>query len=201
MRRVAGFRKPARTILIVTEGPTEETYFKGLADRNINIKIVTKSRTRTKPHQIVDYCKIKMKEYDIDLKEGDVAFAVFDVDNNTDEDLSHAIRIAEKSKIRAIISNPCFEIWFLMHFRDCQIPLIDYDRIVEELNHHGLSYQKNKDYRTILSPLKETDMRNSKRIAEESNLKTCKDFFNTSYSTNVYEILDCIENIRNSNEP
>ena len=201
MRRSVGFREPAKNILIAAEGPTEVKYFKGLAERNINLRITAVSDTKTKPYQIVDYCKVKMKEYGIDLKKGDVAFSVFDVDNNSLEDLIRAVRKAEEYGIRIVVSNPCFEIWLLLHFREHQIPLIDKDRINEELRECGIDFHKNTDYRDVLTPLRSTAMFNSKKIAEELGLETPYHFFDTVYSTNVHKVIELIDEMKRRDVP
>jgi len=201
MRTSVGFREPAKNILIAAEGPTEVKYFKGLAERNINLRITAVSDTKTKPYQIVDYCKVKMKEYGIDLKRGDVAFSVFDVDNNSLEDIIRAVKKAEECGIGIVISNPCFEIWPLLHFREHRIPLIDKNRIHEELRTCGIDFHKNTDYRDILTPLRSAAVSNSKRIAEKLELETPYHFFNTVHSTNVHKVIELIDEMKRKDVP
>ena len=133
MSRNVKFREPKNTILIAVEGMTESIYMKSLVERGANVKITSVYNTRTKPYQIVEHCAKEIKNRGINLKEGDVAFAVFDVDDNTIEDFERSERLAKQHGIRLIISNPCFETWVLMHFRDYRIQNIDRMKIISEL--------------------------------------------------------------------
>ncbi len=41
---------------------------------------------------------------------------IFDCDDNSQEELLRVVGKSEKAKIRWCFSNPCFELWYLLHF-------------------------------------------------------------------------------------
>ena len=53
--------------------------------------------------------------------EGDQVWAVFDRD--THEYFEAALSLCEKSSINVARSNPCFEVWLILHHEDCHRPL------------------------------------------------------------------------------
>ncbi len=46
----------------------------------------------------------------------DEVWCVFDVDDHPD--LKNALEMARNNNIRVALSNPCFELWLLLHFRE-----------------------------------------------------------------------------------
>lgn len=121
-RRRAGSRKENKFIFIVSEGEcTEPNYFKkiNIELRYSGVTIKTPRFPETDPLSLVHRAiniKKKPKECNISLKEGDEIYCAYDVDENLDEDLEAAERLAEANGIKILLSNPCFEIWILLHF-------------------------------------------------------------------------------------
>lgn len=76
-------------------------------------------------------------------------WAVFDYDgvNNFDE----AIRLAKDSEIKAGYSNPCFELWYLLHFRDSGKSLTQKEadkELKSVLKNKGFSIEDLKDIKS-----------------------------------------------------
>lgn len=123
--RRAAFRDPRPRILIVCEGEvTEPEYFTGLSAwcKNPRVRIQLEPGAGD-PRRIVDRAK-KLKqnaqseakrEKDENLLFEEV-WAVFDVDDHLH--LQDARQNARDAQIELAISNPCFELWLLLHFRD-----------------------------------------------------------------------------------
>ena len=110
-------RRPRNVVLIVCEGQkTEVNYFKGFRERKSNVKIIPYHEKVTDPKSIVDVARKQAKKEKIKVSEGDTVWCAFDVDENTNEALQSAVRMAEKNKIQIALSNPSFEIWFLLHY-------------------------------------------------------------------------------------
>lgn len=105
-----------KNVYISCEGETEEAYLKGLKKRFkdvATIKISNSNRTAAK--DVVKNLKNKYsKEYD----KSDLKYCVFDCDDNSQNDINEALKLAEKEHARVIFSNPCFEIWLLWHFKN-----------------------------------------------------------------------------------
>lgn len=57
-----------------------------------------------------------MPQKDLDLKSGDLVYAVFDTDVGKEKQIEKTRKIAKNEKVGLILSNPCFELWLLMHF-------------------------------------------------------------------------------------
>ena len=110
-------------ILIITEGHVEESYFKAINNfykknyrkRIIEIKPVC-SGYGTDVKNIIRFAIDEKKKYDSD--EFKSVWCVFDTDrgNNTETNLLEGLSQAYKNKIKIAISNPCFEVWILMHY-------------------------------------------------------------------------------------
>ncbi len=58
---------------------------------------------------------MRMKEYGIDPK-ADSVFAVFDADVNDVDNIEKAIKMSQD--VHLCLTNPCFEYWLILHFKD-----------------------------------------------------------------------------------
>jgi hypothetical protein len=76
----------------------------------------------------------------------DEVWCVFDVDRHTR--LPDAIQQAAALSIDLAISNPCFELWLLIHFRD-QWGYIDGDHAQSAVKRYMPGYDKTVDYLQI----------------------------------------------------
>lgn len=114
-RRPAGSRAERKVILIVCGGKTEHKYLNGLRIRNRNVSVVFKVVPR-EPLPIVDYA---MGCHSGDF---DQVWCVIDVDGR---DLLPAMAKARRNGIELAISNPCFEVWLLLHHKEHQAPFQD----------------------------------------------------------------------------
>jgi hypothetical protein len=100
--------------------------------------------------------------------DGDIIWCVFDRDDNTNEMLEKAKRIAMKEGYQIAFSNPSFEVWFLLHFHNQTAPVEDCDAAIKLLKQKGRleQYEKNKDVYEQLKPLQSIAIeRARKRIA------------------------------------
>jgi len=127
-------RKPARhkpsrdarpLILIVSEGlNTEPSYLNGLAKQfgNSRVRIVTRGGEGT-PKAVVEAAKSYREEAIHEAKATkdnnlicEEVWCVFDRDDF--KDVPDAFQTARDNGIRVAFSNPNFELWLLLHFRD-----------------------------------------------------------------------------------
>ncbi|WP_278319566.1 RloB family protein [Clostridium tepidiprofundi] len=78
-------------------------------------------------------------------KDGDRVWCVFDVDINYNtnraiqskiEEIQKAKKIADKNKIKLGISNPCFELWYLLHFEYTTANFKNYDAVKKRLSRY-----------------------------------------------------------------
>ena len=135
IRRRSPTRKPKRRILIVCEGrETEPGYFNAFKNevRNERVKIRREDRlpldkieikTKNTPIRIVQFAIEQKKEAQEDAVRQrdenlcwDEVWGVFDIDEHAHIDKVR--KLAQKHGIELAISNPCFELWELLHFQD-----------------------------------------------------------------------------------
>ena len=57
----------------------------------------------------------------------DYYWLVFDCDDNSQEELQRVIAKAERNKVHWCFSNPCFELWYLLHFVYRDTPLTAFE--------------------------------------------------------------------------
>ena len=125
LRRRKWTALPRPRVLVCCEGEvTEPSYLSGLKGelriRLVHIEVVPSG---SNPKTLVDYAVEKKqeaerkarREKDDNLKYDEV-WCVFDV--NAHEHIPDAKQKAGANKINLAISNPCFELWLLLHFQD-----------------------------------------------------------------------------------
>lgn len=78
----------------------------------------------------------------------DAVWCVFDVDDHPR--VSDAIVMARDNGVELAISNPCFELWLLLHFRP-NPGMQSRQRITEMLCGHVSDYRKHVDFELYLS--------------------------------------------------
>ena len=106
---------PKKTFLIVSEGQTEELYFKSFPLNSITVKCLNVGCSN---FQLVD-CAIDLKEDE----EYDQVWVVFDMDHTADkgeiqfEQFDNSIQKAIQNDIKVAYSNDCFELWFYLHYQ------------------------------------------------------------------------------------
>lgn len=107
-------RKPQKRTFVATEGVTEYIYFNKLKTevgaRNV---YVLKSTTKTDP----DSVRKRLANYkpkDGDIRANDDRWLVIDKDNH---DLNSIFSEADRRKYLFADSNPCFELWLIMHYK------------------------------------------------------------------------------------
>lgn len=112
-------RVALRTIVaIVCEGEkTERNYFAWFKPRlRGRLKIELPDTNVTDPVKLALCAKSMVARYDLKFKDGDRLYVVFDADQNTQAQLDRAGSIARTAQAVIGFSNPCFELWYLLHF-------------------------------------------------------------------------------------
>ena len=166
--------KPRRTkpvILIVTEGEkSEPKYFQHFRTRqnNVEVRVVPNSKNGCKTDylNLIRKASRICKEDDLTPKSGDSVWIITDGDVNyqakdavkkKNEALAWARTIAEKEAYSLLISNPCFELWYLLHLRYTTAHLQDYGAVKKALEQAGIKdYEKHSDlYEQLVSETSE----------------------------------------------
>jgi hypothetical protein len=92
-----------------------------------------------------DAAKAAKKARDVNLK-FDQVWAVFDVD--THARLDAARRLAAKEGVEIAVSNPCFELWALLHF-ESHTAHVTARKVAEMLGRHMPGYRKDLDLKLM----------------------------------------------------
>jgi hypothetical protein len=139
---------PRARILIVCEGQvTEPIYFKDLG-RQARVRLieVVVNEEGGVPKTIVERAvqlkksaRRTAKRLLDDFLDFDEVWCVFDVDEHPN--LPHAIQQANANGVNLAISNPCFELWILLHFQD-QRAHVDRARVQADCRRHIPNYRK-----------------------------------------------------------
>lgn len=165
------FRDPKPTILVVCEGRvTEPEYFNALKKTCRNPRVsVEVVEGRGVPLSVVraaktlkDHASARARREHDDNLSYDSAWCVYDVDDHPHH--HEAREMAEANSINLAISNPCFELWLLLHFRDAP-GAIDRVALSSMLKGHDPEYDKHILPENYMSSY-ETAFLRAKRIDE-----------------------------------
>lgn len=119
LRRVAGKRPELRTIVVFTEGKSSEpNYINGLKklshiaeDVAINLELY--------PEHGVPLTLVQLAAERKEDPEVDECWCLFDVEwPQHHPNLKEAVSLARTNGIKLAISNPCFEVWLILHHQE-----------------------------------------------------------------------------------
>lgn len=201
-------RKVKPVVLIVTEGSkTEPGYFNHFRTRQKNIDVrVVGSRTsagETDYNSLIKKAKEYQDKNDLSSENGDTVWIVADGDVNynnpnpiekKDTALSHARKLANQRGIEMIISNPCFELWYLLHFRYTAGFLKDYEAVRKLLTEYIPNYEKADDVFPMLEGQLEDAVKRAKQLEEYhlGNGNTVPLRIAVNPFTEVYRLIEAI---------
>lgn len=125
-QRNPGNRHKRRRICLVVEGArTEAYYFDALkaAAREAGWHLTVQSCGGGSQKQILDKAIAQIRL--LDLRGGDECWCVFDFVGPVggDKPITQMVADAERCGVKVCLSNPCFEVWLLMHFQRWARPL------------------------------------------------------------------------------
>jgi hypothetical protein len=198
--RKKGTRKRRKHVVIVCEGKKTETqHFNRFKERNSGVEIEPIYGECTDPKSIVQFAKKQIDKFDLNFEEGDGLWCVFDVDHvdkNKIEMIKYAVEFADKNNIRIALSNPCIELWFLLHYEWIYNPALTRDEAFDKLKEHIKDYDKN--YPQIYSVLKDKDklptaIDNAKKlngIHEKRNIELIS--VDSNPSSQVFKLIEFI---------
>ena len=153
-------KKPV--IYIFCEGEkTEPTYFKRWRERGMSVHVIPVSHTD--PVGIVKDVKRKMQMLSFEPAQGDSVWCVYDVDDNSDLVLQKAGKQAKEKKYTVVVSNPCFELWYILHFEAIASQLTSAEAQIRILRHIS-EYSKHVDIFDRLEPFVGTAIQNATRL-------------------------------------
>ncbi len=197
-------RKPI--VFVCVEGRrnrTERCYLKALNSdcRKISIKIVPDSSTD--PVGMAESLSSFMKENDFSLDDGDLAFCLIDQDclREKDSEIAKADRIAKQNGFQLIVSNPCFELWFICHFIKVPKKYLSSKELIEDIEKYLPGYNKSDSnvYRRISDKL-DFAIESAKKL-EQRGLENGNKIHTADLcpSTEVFKMIEAIQEKNSSN--
>ena len=110
--------RDATLCVIATEGEhTEKQYFAVFSNRRVRVwTLPTGEDHQSAPHHVLSRLDKFKQEHD--LNEEDTLWLMVDVDHRRAGELDPICREAVQKGFGLAISNPCFELWLLLHFAE-----------------------------------------------------------------------------------
>lgn len=190
-------RKEKRIIFLCVEGKTNKTekiYFNHFNSVQDVYRVHFIQGNETDPLGMLKATKKELQQNG--RKKNDLVFLVLDLDNNPSKakTVLEAKKEADKFNIHIILSNPCFEVWFLEHFIKTSKYFEKSDNVISELKKHIPNYTKNMDVFPLLQNKTDVAIRNCRYLEERTNKKDTFDFIHKNPSTDIYQIIEIILN-------
>lgn len=189
-------RKAKKIILIGAEGKnqTERKYFKAFNQVQSEYKIMAGKGNNTDPVGVVEDLLKSAKQEELDLKDGDILACFIDVDfkNGRDQELRAAMKLARQNNISVFLSNPCFEIWYLLHFRYSTKLYGSNEEVIKELGSYISDYSKSKDVYDLIENKIDQALLNTKRLESYHLENGTNDRLKKLPSTEAYKLIEMI---------
>ncbi len=114
--------RDATLLIIATEGTeTEKIYFEDLTspdwfgNSRVQVEVLSSTETDKAPKRVLAEIDKFKRKYKLD--KDDELWIVIDVDRWGDANLSSVAKLCQQKGYSLAISNPCFELWLLLHLR------------------------------------------------------------------------------------
>lgn len=113
---------PRRQLLVFVEGKrTEDGYVKFWWRRHRDKVIVNIDERHGTPMALVQLAIARKIREEREERRGrgsahDEVWCVFDVDEHPN--LEEAIQLADRNGVKVVVSNPCIELWFILHYEE-----------------------------------------------------------------------------------
>lgn len=162
-------RRERREIYVCVEGNTEDQYLTDWSRRMRRTVWLNIDPIRADPRTLVSRAREVKRDQEYEERHGrgkkfDEYWCVFDVDEH--QNISEAIEEARLGGISVAVSNPCIELWFVLHF---ERQTAEIDRFVAQRKSRGyLRCEKNLS-RNALAELfarHETALINEEHVAD-----------------------------------
>ena len=203
LNRRKAFKEPRKSILIVCEGSkTEPIYFKSLKDQlrlaMIDVEIVGEGAA---PITVVNSAINLREERKCIAKKSltkagyEIIYCVFDVEAPTPHgSLTNAIGMAHAHNLEVILSNPCFEYWYILHFRKTSAPFNSSQDVKSALREEHPAYnESDTTIFDVIYPKTGKAIKHSKEVLNEQH-NDPEDLRNCNPSTHVHKIVEYLQN-------
>jgi hypothetical protein len=196
LRRKEG-AKERKSVLIVCEGKKTEPIYFNLLQKKLRMKLtdVEVVHRNPAPISVVNHA-IKLKkeraivagQKDSSKVEYEKVYCVMDVDKH--ESLLRAIDKAGANEMEVVLSNPCFEYWYILHFIKTGKSFHDGGEVVSELKKYYNAYTKSDEaIFGIIYPQTAKAIRCAKQVLREQH-QNSKDLTKCNPATHVYKVVE-----------
>lgn len=198
LRRATAVDAPRRTVLVFCEGTkTEPDYLRALKRErvvrevaSVEIRVAGKGSSAD-PFALVTAA---VKAHDLSTRgelEVDEIWCLYDVEwPQNHSHLPEAAELAKRHGIRVAISNPCFELWLVLHFQD-QTAWLDTAAATRLRRQHDPRTDKGLDGATYM-PRRDAVARRARSL-DARHEGNGTGFPNDNPSSGMYRFLDAIE--------
>ena len=202
-KRLQGSKEPRKSILIVCEGSkTEPIYFNSLKRvlrlAMVEVDIIGEGAA---PITVVDRAielreeRRRLAKKSVTKAAYEVVYCVVDVEAPKAESLSRAMTKARDNKLEVILSNPCFEYWYILHFRKTSAPFGTSQEVKSALRQEHRAYCESDT--TIFDVVYEKTadaIKHSKEVLREQHLNA-ENLSDCNPSTHVHKIVEYLQSI------
>ncbi len=198
-KRRKAFKEPRKSILIVSEGSkTEPIYFNSLKSNlrlaMVEVEIVGEGAA---PINVVDRAielrgeRKQLAKKSITKASYEVVYCVIDVEAPVPhESLARAIDKAKGNKLDVILSNPCFEYWYILHFMKTSAPFNRSQDAKAALRREHPAYnESDTTIFNVVYPKTSDAIKNSKEVLNEQH-NDAEDLRDCNPSTHVHKIVE-----------
>jgi len=118
---LSGSRSLSRLIIIATEGThTEKKYFEDMVTQyyhnpRVHVQVLERLTSASSPEHVLKVLNSFEKEYL--LGKDDELWMVIDLDRWHNRELGSVAAQCKQKDYRLAVSNPCFELWLLLHVK------------------------------------------------------------------------------------
>lgn len=199
--------KPKCKIYIFCEGTTEEIYLRHFENRTYNVEIIPVDSKHTDAFGIVSFAKEYIRKEKLDLELGDRGYCVFDSDPKSNPDIKKTFDVlygCREKGLYEIFSNPSFEVWFVLHFREAPhgLTAIQMKHEVKKLVADTYpNYSETTDVYDFLLPRQGQALKRAKVLhkSQQEVHKTVHSHECNPY-TDIFEFIDYMEVIKERNK-
>jgi len=135
-------------------------YFDFFESNRIQFRVLETPGTKSAPEHVLNRIDKYVEEFEIG--DGDTFWVVCDCDHwvepNHIQNLTHVLQDCRKKDINVALSNPCFDLWLLLHFADFPAEnMLTCDEVASRLRTVAGGYDKTRFYNLQIDNEKVSD--------------------------------------------
>jgi len=193
--RKRGIKKELNRVIIACEGiKTEKNYFEAIFSELIQDRNIAKTSLVIAPHSHTDPLGILKDLLSALKKDNEFEHQWIVIDRDEHESFEEAISKAKALNVNVAYSNPCFELWYLLHFEAYTMPIHRHD-LPSRLDKY-IDYAKNSKtlYKETLN-FQEIAIERAKRLLLTHSKDKALNPLLDNPSTSVYQLVEVLNSL------